>query len=193
MRTQAKRKANTTMVVNPNRGLSLGSRRSSSRKTTARRNPTRRATTAIANPRKRTRRRRNPASNFSSIIRNPSGSALMGAVFAGAGFSLVNMGLQRLIPTGSPVVQIAAKLATGFVVQTWGGKVPVLGKHKDGIAFLCFALAAYEGVNYWLLPTLRTQLGQFTAQLLPAPSVPTVAAGDLAGIYGSRYNQPAYY
>lgn len=115
----------------------------------------------------------------------------MGAIFAGAGFSFLNLGLARIMPTGSPVVQISLKIGFGFLVQTFGGRVPVFGKHKDGVAFLLFALAAKEAVDYWLLPTVRSTFnsvtGQFTNLLNPA----TTPAATM-GLVGSPYRTRAY-
>jgi hypothetical protein len=187
--TKTKRKANTALVYNPARGLSLGSR--TTRRASARKaNPVKR--TAVANPRKRrtTRRRRNPVSLFS----NPSGSALMGAVFAGLGFSLLDLGLSRIVPSASPIIQIGTKVAAGFLVQTFGSKVPVLGKYKDGVAFLLFGLAAKQAADYWLLPTVRSFTGQITGGLqnvlMPAPASVTVAE-TMGGIV--RRTRPNYY
>lgn len=189
MSTLAKRK-NTRMVINPSRGgVLIGGRRVSS-KATARKNPTAR-TAAKTNPRRRTRRRRNPATFSRSLFSNPSSSALVGAMFAGAGFSLLNLGLARVVPSASPVIQIAIKLGAGFLVQSFGSKVPVLGKYKDGVAFLCFALAAKEAVDMWVLPTVSRTIGQIgggiTNVLIPAPANVT----EMSGLV--RRTRPNYY
>lgn len=183
---KTRRKTNTAMVFNPSRGLSIGGR--STVRRARRANPTARrpATKLAVNPRRK-RRRRNP-SGF-SVLSNPSGGALVGALLAGVAFSFADFGLSRVLPaSASPAIQIGTKLAAGFVIQQFGNKVPLLGKYKDGVAFLFFGLAASQFASYYLLPTVRNTLNQFTGQALQLISPPPAQAAPptLGGIYGSQ-------
>lgn len=184
MATKAvKRRSHTSLVVNPApRGLSIA-RRSSVKTSQARKtNPVR--TAAATNPRRR-RRRRNPG-GLQSVMTNPGSGALLGALFAGAGLSLIDLGLSRVAPSASPVIQIGLKVAVAFGIQTFGGRVPVFGKYKDGIAFLLLGLAGKQAFDYWALPTVRSTFssvtGQFNNLLSPPVAAPAANGGTMAGV-----------
>lgn len=185
MATKAKVRRHTSLVVNPApRGLTV-------RKTAARKaNPVRKAS-AISNPRRKKhtrRRRRNPATSSFNILHNPGGGVLVGALTAGVGFAFVDMLLQRLAPNSSPTIQVVTKVGVGFALQQFGGRIPLLGKYKDGIAFVLYALAAKQLADQYLIPTVRSTFNSVTGQAInflnPASTAP---AGTTAGYpYGGR-------
>lgn len=186
MATKIAKRRHTSLVVNPApRGLTV-------RKTAARKaNPTARTASAINNPRRRKstkRRRRNPSTSYGSrLMSNPGGGVLVGALTAGVGFAFVDMLLARIVPSGTPTIQVAAKVAAGFALQQFGGKIPLLGKYKDGVAFVLYALAAKQLADVYLIPTVRSTFTSITSQagqfLNPAMVTP---AATTAGIYGGR-------
>lgn len=189
MATKAKvRKPNTGIVFNPARGLSVS--RPSTRTAARKANPVRRATSVATNPRKRrTKRRRNPASTFGgSLMRNPGGGVLVGALTAGVGLAFVDLLLARVVPGGTPTIQVASKVAAGFIIQQFGGRVPILGKYKDGITFVLWALAAKQLADIYLVPTVRSTFTSLTAQagqfLNPAAVTPAATTSGI--VYGGR-------
>lgn len=177
MATKIAKRRHTSLVVNPApRGLTV-------RKTAARKaNPTARTASAINNPPRRRkstkRRRRNPSTSYGSrLMSNPGGGVLVGALTAGVGFAFVDMLLARIVPSGTPTIQVAAKVAAGFALQQFGGKIPLLGKYKDGVAFVLYALAAKQLADVYLIPTVRStftsitsQAGQFLNPAVVAPA-----------------------
>ena len=185
------RKRNTAMVFNPTRGLSL-SGRSSVRKTTARKNPTRTAAAVKANPhilRRRVHRRNNPAT---------ASGLLVAAVMAGVGITFFDVISNKLLPaSSSAVVRIGVKLGGAWLFQSsMAAKIPVLGKHKNDIALVLAAAAAVDALKLWVLPIVSSAVGNLTgnALLLVAPPA-QVADGTTGNIYGNSapaWNRPRY-
>lgn len=177
MATKTRRKANTAMVFNPNRGLSIGGRRSVRKTASARKNPVRKAT---VNPRRKrsVRRRHNPASVTGLVVT---------AVMAGIGVSLFDVLAKNVIPQTSSLVRVGTKFGGAWLFQTWGGKIPVIGKHKNDIALVLAVSGVVDLVKLYVLPAVAPTLNSLTGgavNLLPAP-----AADDLGNIYGTASPQ----
>ena len=187
-RTQ-KRKTNTAkktaLVFNPSRGLSLGGR-SRVRKSTARRNPVKKAAVAKVNPAKRRvhRRRRNPVSSVTGLI--------VTAVMAGIGVSLFDVAATRVIPQTSSLVRIGVKLGGAYAIRSFGRSVPVLGKYKDEIALVLLTSAAVDGMKLYLLPLITPVLssvglignGSGQSQLVDPPAGQD---GTTSGLWNNSY------
>jgi len=191
MRTTTKRKANTAMVFNPNRGLS---RSLTVRKTAARKNPVRKLALAKTNPsrkRRSVRRRNNPAT---------ASGLLVAAVMAGVGVSLFDVMATRLIPQSSPLVRIGVKLGGAWLFQSSiGAKIPVLGKHKNDIALVLAVSGVVDAVKLWVLPIVSGAVSNLTNNALvlvqPPANAGSIAAGDATtgGIYPTAaYPRTAY-
>lgn len=180
-RTQ-KRKTNTALVFNPSRGLSLGGR-SRVRKTSARRNPVKKAAVAKINPSKRRpvrRRRHNPVASVTGLI--------VTAVMAGIGVSLFDVAATRVIPQTSALVRIGVKLGGAYAIRSFGRSIPLLGKYKDEIALVLLTSAAVDGMKLYLLPLIAPVLN--TVGLLPSgQAVPLVDAPDdtTQGLWANSY------
>lgn len=194
--TKTRRKSNgrpgTALMFNPASGLSVSGRR----KTAARKsNPTAR-TRAVVNPRKRrTRRRRNPAGSSFSLMRNPAGTVLLGAMAAGIGYSGINSLLSRFMPGGTPIVQAIFNFGVGAAIQALGGRAPFgLGKYKDPVAFVFYALGFAGLANYYIWPSVTSTFNSLSGQalsllnpaVLPAGTV-VAPATTMAGVRRARY------
>lgn len=121
-------------------------------------------------------------------MRNPGGGVLVGALTAGVGLAFVDLLLARVVPGGTPTIQVASKVAAGFIIQQFGGRVPILGKYKDGITFVLWALAAKQLADIYLVPTVRSTFTSLTAQagqfLNPAAVTPAATTSGI--VYGGR-------
>ena len=183
-RTSRRRKANTAMVFNPSRGLSIGGR--SSVRRTARKNPGKR-TAAVAkrtNPARRIKRRSNPATVTGLVIT---------AVMAGIGVTIFDVVTARVIPQTSPLVRVMLKLGGAWVFQSQlGSKVPVLGKYKNDIALVLLVSGVIDIGKLYVLPALQPFL---PAGLLGTaqPALQEVGDGNVGNIYGNpSYIDTAY-
>lgn len=181
-RTKTRRKANTAMVYNPSRGLSIGgARRTSVRRSAARKNP-RRITAAArvkANPaRRRFRRRSNPITSVSAL--------LFSAVMAGIGVSVFDVATTRFLPQQSAALRIGIKAGGAWAVNSYGSKLPILGKYKSEIALVLLTSAAVDAMKLWVLP-LITQAVPSLNLLVAAPAAGSVAgdAGTTGNLYGN--------
>lgn len=197
MATARKRKTNTALVVNPRRGLSLGSRRSVAAKATAKRNPTRPAVTAKSaadNPRRR-RRRRNPASTFGLRIGNPSSitGLVVAATMTAASLTVFDLVASRLFPQNSLMARVGVKLGAAALFQSGiGSKIPFAGKYKNEIALVLAVLGMGDLIKAYVVPPVNQIIGNVTGgalNLLPAPAA-APASTELGTVYGWR--QPVY-
>lgn len=186
-----KRKAKTTMVVNPNRGLSIGGR--TTVRKAAKRNPVRKTAAPVANPRKR-RRRRNPATFLRS---NPSSASglLVASVMAGVGVTAFDLIASRIFPQSSLLARVGVKLGGAWFFQSaMGAKVPVLGKYKNDIALVLGVLGAVDLLRAYVLPVVNSTVSNFTQgalQLIPAPAA--AAATAPAATMSGAWRRPTYY
>lgn len=181
MTKTTRRKANTALVYNPSRGLSIGGR--STVRRASKTNPsTRRETAAVANPRpkKRTvtrhRRRHNPAS---------TGGWLMASLMTALGASLLDIATGKLLPPTSQLIGAGIKLGIALGIQTYGQKIPVFGQYKSEIALVVGVLGFKDLINLYLLPVVNGFTGNLL-QVVPAPAAMQQVDPTLAGIYPSR-------
>lgn len=180
-KASTKRKTNTAMVFNPNRSVGLASRRAPARRASARKSNGRSlALRSAVNPAKKRRRsssvRRNPIQSRSGLI--------VGAVMAGLGVSLFDVFTTRFLPQTSGVVRIGIKARGAWAIDSYGAKVPVLGKYRREIALVLLTSAVVDGVKLWLLPTLTQAFP--SVQLLVAPNAAQANAdAGLGNIYGN--------
>jgi hypothetical protein len=190
-----KRKRNTALVFNPSRSLSIGGakptanprrrKRATHHRHHHRRNPV--ALKTAGRKRNPARRRANPASTSGLVI---------GAIMAGVGVSLFDVVATRFAPQSSGLIRAGVKLGGAYAFQTFGGKVPVLGKYKNEIALVLATAGMVDLMKIYVLPVVAQTLNQIgltgvSAALLPAPATTTaVAGGDqtTGNIYG---NSPA--
>jgi hypothetical protein len=186
-KTSTRRKANTAMVFNPSRSLSVGGR-STVRRAASRKNPSRK-TTALTNPRRKrhaahhTRRRRNPATG---------GGLFVAAFMAAVGVSLFDIIANKTIPQSSPLVRVGVKLGGAWLFQSSvGSKIPFLGKHKNDIALVLAVAGGVDLLKLYVLPIVSQAVGNLTGGNVVLFPAPAAAQGDgtTAGIYG---NAPAY-
>lgn len=170
------------MVFNPNRGLSIGGRRTVRKTASARKNPVR--TAAKANPRKTrrrsVRRRNNPASVTGLVVT---------AVMAGIGVSLFDVIATRVVPQTSSLVRAGVKLGGAWLFQSsLGAKVPVLGKYKNDIALVLAVSGVVDLMKLYVLPVVSSAVGSIlpgAAGLLAAPA----ADDGIGNIYGTAVPQ----
>jgi hypothetical protein len=185
-RKAIRRKANTALVFNPSRGLSIGSRSTGRTSAVRAKNPTARKAAAVANPRRRkSRRRRNNPGIFGRRLSNPSSasSLLAAAVMAGIGVTLFDLVAGRVVPAHStPLVKAGIKLGAALGFQSLGQKIPVIGRYKDDIALVLAVLGAVDLLRIYALPPVSDAVANFTngaLRLIPAPPAQTQpAAGD---------------
>ena len=193
--TKTRRKPNTALVFNPSRGLSMveSSKKPAARKT----NPVRPAApkAVVENPRKR-KRRRNPAAGNYSLLQNPAtgvGGLFAASLFAGGAITLVDLGLRRLAPQASPVVQIMLKGGLALAFQSpLGNKLPFgFAKYKNDIALVLGVMAAAQAISLWVIPQVTVFANQITggvSNLLaplntPAATVPAGTMGYARRVY----------
>ena len=185
MATKTRRKANTALVFNPARRLSIGG---------ARVNPTKK--------RRRSRRRRNPIVKTAAFRRrsnpvrrrsNPSttGGLVAAAVMAGIGVSLFDVVSTRIMPQSSSLVRAGVKFGGAFLFQSRiGSKIPFLGKYKNDIALVLAVAGVVDVMKLYVLP-LVTQTAA-SIGLVSGPLLQVGAGDDTTGnIYGNAY--PASY
>lgn len=178
MATKTRRKANTAMVFNP-RGLSIGGRRTVRKTASARKNPVRKAAIKANPTRRSVRRRSNPASVTGLFVT---------AVMAGIGVSLFDVVATRVIPQTSSLVRVGVKFGGAWLFQTWGGKIPVLGKHKNDIALVLAVAGVVDLVKLYVMPAIAPTLSSLTGgavNLIAAPA----GDGGMGDIYGSSTPQ----
>lgn len=155
MATKAKRKPNTAMVFNPRRRLSLGGSRQANpvrkrRSNRRRRNPVTKAITRRRNP---VRRRSNPITSATQLV--------IAAVMTALGVSLFDVGMQRLVPQQSAIVRIGVKGGVAWLVNSYGQKIPVLGKYRSEIALVILTSAVIDGLKLWVFPLVANTAAQF--------------------------------
>lgn len=199
MATKTRRKANTAMVFNPSRGLSIGGR--STVRRAARKNPVK--TAAVANPRHKKRhhrRRRNPASTLR--VMNPSGlgGLVVAAVMAGVGVSLFDIVTSRVLPQTSSLVRTGVKFGGAFLFQSSiGGKIPIIGKYKNDIALVLAVAGMVDLMKLYVLPIVSQAVGNITGnalQLVAPPAATPLTDTTLGGVYSPRpasWNQARRY
>lgn len=185
------RRVNTALVLNPNRGLTVG--RGSVRKSASRRsNPTRRKVAVAArvmnNPKRRRRhaRRRNPSSTFGQLT---------AAALTALGFTGLDIIAGRVLPASQSLwARVIGKVGLGLAVQHFGGSIPLVGKHKNEIALVFFVLGLSDLVRAFVVPPVNQVINQYTGlSLLPPAPAPAAAASDgtTQGIvYGGRRFYP---
>jgi len=181
-----KRKAKTALVFNPSGGRQLsinGSRRKA--KGRRRSNPVVKKTVARRrNP--SIRRRSNPITSASALIAT--------AAMAGVGVSLFDVAASYLIPNTSSLVRVGVKLGGAWAINSYGSKLPVLGKYKSEIALVILTSAAIDVMKLYLFPVVAKAAASFGlgagggGVLSPAPAADD---GNTAGLYG-EWNVPAY-
>lgn len=178
MATKRRRKANTAMVFNP-RGLSIGGRRTVRMTASARKNPVRKAT---VNPRRKrfVRRRKNPASVT---------GLLTTAIMAGIGVSFFDVIVKNVVPQSSSLVRIGTKFGGAYLFQMWGGKIPVLGKHKNDIALVLAVSGVVDLVKLYVLPAVAPTINSITGGAVNLLAAPAAAGDDLGKIWGSSQPQ----
>lgn len=173
-----RRKTNTAMVFNPNRGLSIGGR--STVRRSAKRNPVRKKRALVANSRhkrRRVSRRRNPITNVSQL--------LVTAFMAGIGVSIADVVIQKVMPQQSAIVRIGGKAGVAWLINNYGQKIPVLGNYKTEIALVLLVSAVMDASKLWVLPIVSQAVGNLTGNALNLVQLPATAADDssLAGVY----------
>jgi len=182
-----KRKANTALVHNPSRRLTIGGAKKV--------NPVRRKRRSSARG-----RRRNPIAVSSARRRNPvrrSNPAtvqglLVAAVMAGVGVSIFDVIAQRFVPASSGVVRAGVKLGGAWLFQSnLGSKVPVLGKYKNDIALVLAVSGVVDLMKLYVFPVVASTAASFG--LMAGPPVIQIGAGDetTGNIYGNAHN-PAW-
>jgi len=168
------------MVFNPaGRRLTVGSktnprRRRRRRPSRRRRNPV--GIVKVARRRNPIRRRRNPSS---------TSGLLVAAVMAGVGVTVFDLLVSRFAPQSSALVRTGIKLGGAYAIQNWGGKVPLLGKHKNDIALVLAVAGVVDLLKLYVLP----QVSQVIANVGLLPASTPLAAGDetMGNIYGNAY------
>lgn len=181
-KTATRRKANTALVFNPARRLSIGGAKTNprrKRRAGRRRNPV----TKLASTRRRInpRRRRNPAS---------TSGLLVAAVMAGIGVSLFDVITTRVLPQTSGLVRAGVKFGGAFLFQSsLGSKVPFLGKYKNDIALVLAVAGVVDVMKLYVLPLVSSAAANFGF----SPQLVQVSDGDdtTGNIYGNAY--PASY
>ena len=187
MTKTTRRKPNTALVYNPSRGLSIGGR-STVRKANRSKNPTRRAAAPTANPRSRRRarvhhrRRRNPASASGWLI-----ASAMTAV----GVTFTDLLLNKLPLPTSLFARVGIKLGAAYALQSYGSKIPVIGKYHTEMALVFGVLGFSDLLRAYVVPTVSSAISGFTGgglQLVPAPAPAAAPAtdGTFAGINNWR-------
>lgn len=119
---------------------------------------------------------------------NPGGGMIAGALTAGVGFALFDIVLQRVLPSGTPMVQAISKIGAGFLLSQFGNRIPLVGKYKDPVAFVLIALGIKGLADIYLVPTVRNTFTSLTTQassfLNPAQVTPAATTSGLS--YGGR-------
>lgn len=176
-----KRKANTALVHNPSRRLSIGG----ARKT----NPVRRKRRAVS------RRRRNPVVKAVATRRNPvrrrnpstTSGLLVAAVMAGVGVSVFDVIATRFLPASSPIIRAATKIGGAWLMQSnMGSKVPVLGKYKNDIALVLAVSGVVDLMKLYVFPIVASTAASVGLNLGGGNLVAITDGDDTsAGIYGN--------
>ncbi|MDM7920998.1 MAG: hypothetical protein QUS14_01760 [Pyrinomonadaceae bacterium] len=126
------------------------------------------------------RRRRNPIRR-----RNPSSVSglLVAAVMAGVGVSIFDVVASRFAPQNSALVRSGVKLGGAYAFQTWGSKVPVLGKYKNEIALVLAVSGVVDLMKLYVFPVVAST----AASIGLGGGMSQISEGDaqLAGLYGN--------
>lgn len=172
-----KKKAKTAMVFNPSGGRSLtinGARRKASKRPVAK---------SIAKKRNPVaRRRRNPITSTSALI--------VTAAMAGVGVSLFDVAATYLVPNTSSLVRVGVKVGGAWAINSYGQKLPLLGKYKTEIALVMLTSAAIDLMKLYLFPVVARAANSFGLGGGPA----LVAAPDdetTSGLWGDQF-RPDY-
>ena len=182
-----RRKRNTALVYNPaGRSLAIGGarvnpsrrrrRKSTRRRSARRRNPVVKVMARRRNPIRR--RRRNPITSTTSLIAT--------AFMAGIGVSLFDVAANNLLPASSAMVRTGVKLGGAYAINTFGRRVPILGKYKTEIALVLLTSAAIDVMKLYILPLVTQTAAQFglgSGQLLQVGS----GDGTTGNIYGNAF------
>lgn len=180
-----KRKTKTAMVHNPTRRLTVGGGLSKSnpprkrrRKTTARRRNPVQATAS--------RRRRNPAR-----VNNPAtlGGLAVASVMAGFGVTVFDVIASRVAPSSSAMVRTGVKLGGAYLFQTFGQKLPLLGKYHKDIALVLGVAGVVDLIKLYVFPMVTSGLSNFG--LVGTAPVAEITDGTTGNIYGNAYS-PSY-
>ena len=186
MATKTRRKANTAMVFNPSRGLSIGGRSGVRKTRSARKNPVRK-TAAKVNPRKRvTRRRKHNPSSVTGLV--------VTAVMAGIGVTVFDVITARVIPQTSSLVRLGVKLGGAWLFQSsLGSKVPFLGKYKNDIALVLLVSGVIDIGKLYVLPAISPIVGNILGpgaqSLIDAPA----GDGTTGGLWDNSYNTQGWH
>ena len=188
MATKTQKKPSTALVINPHRGLSLKGR---SVRRAGKSNPANKrvATAATARKANSFRRRRprvsNPITSATSLI--------VAAIMGGLGLAAFDVAAKKALPTLSPVVRIGVKSGAAFLVNSYGNKIPVLGRYKSEVALLILGSAALDAMNLWLFPLVASAAAQFGLASAPQPQLIAAApAQEMAGTVLSYEGSRAY-
>lgn len=182
-----KTKARTALVYNPTRRLTVGGG--------SKTNPARKRRRAVTrgrrrNPVKKIARRSNPV-----VRRNNPASVsglLVAAVMAGLGVSAFDLIASKVAPQNSAMIRAGVKLGGAYAFQQWGGKIPVLGKHKNDIALVLAVSGVVDLFKLYLFPLVASTAASIGLTGSASSRLADISDDDTTGnIYGNAYS-PSY-
>lgn len=182
-----KTKARTALVYNPTRRLTVGGG--------SKTNPARKRRRAVT----RGRRRNNPvkkiARRSNPVVRrsNPASVSglLVAAVMAGLGVSAFDLIASKVAPQNSAMIRAGVKLGGAYAFQQWGGKIPVLGKHKNDIALVLAVSGVVDLFKLYLFPLVASTAASVGLIGGSAGQLTDVSDETTGNIYGNAYS-PSY-
>jgi hypothetical protein len=172
-------KTKTALVYNPSRKLTIGGSQVNSVKKSRRSASQARVVKTRSNPAPRVCRRKNPAT---------TSGLLVAAVMAGLGVSVFDLAATRLLPQQSALVRAGVKLGGAWLFQSnLGGKIPLLGKHKNDIALVLAVAGVVDLMKLYVFPLIS---GAASNLLIAAPPPAQITEGDqtTGNIYGNAYS-----
>jgi hypothetical protein len=175
MATKTAAKAKTSIVRNPARQLLL-SAKSNGKKTTATKRKKRNPSVVTTSKVVRRKVRRNPSVN--GIL-----GLFLGGLAGGLTLGLAESGINTLAPNASASAQILIKAGGAYLINQFGGSIPVVGKYKTYVAGILAMFAGYDVWRFYVAPMLsgsglRLPFGfsLSTEQQQPQPQTPPANA-----------------